>query len=55
MDKQAALIATAIIAGIILVFLLCYLAFNGHTWASVTLAALFIGIIWGGFYWAFKD
>lgn len=56
MDKKAALIATAIIAGIALVCLLCWLAFDGgHRWAQVTLAVLFLCVIWGGFYWAFKD
>ena len=51
MNKKAALIATAIIAGIALVCLLCWLAIDGgHRWAQVTLAVLFLCVIWGGFY-----
>ena len=56
MDKKAALIATAIIAGIALVCLLCWLAiYGGYRWAQVTLAVLFAVVLWRGFYWAFKD
>ena len=55
MDQQAALKASAFVIGIALVCLLAWLSFDGHRWAQVALAVLFVGGIWGGFYWAFKD
>ena len=54
MDKKAALIATAIMAGIALVCVLVYLACN-YAWGRAILAALCVCGLWGGLYWAFKD
>lgn len=55
MNKRAALIATAIVIGLASFCGLLYLAFDGCKWAMIVLAVLGVAVIWGGFYWSFKD
>lgn len=55
MDKRAALKTAAVMAAILILSGLAYLAFDGRIWADVVLAVILVGVVGYGFYDTFKD
>lgn len=55
MDKRETLKAAAVMAAIIILSGLAYLAFDGRIWADIVLAVILVGWVGYGFYCVFKD